>query len=124
MLCKKTVLKIFAKVTGKHVLLESFLIRFQASDCNFIENQNTTPVSSCEFCGTFKNTYFIEHLWTTASVILVLFVSVIEFEGKVKFIYIFPFYLVHCSITLVQKSGCLFQLILIIEIYLQLVYAF
>ena len=106
------------------MLLESFLIRFQASDCNFIKNQNTTPVSSCEFCGTFKNTYFIEHLWTTASVILVLFISIIEFEDKVKFIYIFLFYLVHCSITLVKKSGCLFQLILIIEIYLQLVYAF
>ena len=22
---------------------------------------------SCEFCETFKNTFFIEHLWATAS---------------------------------------------------------
>ena len=117
MLCKKTVLKNCAKVTEKHLLLESFLIRFQASDCNFIKKQNTTRVSSCEFCETLKITYFIEHLWTTASVIPVLFVSIIEFEGKVTFIYIFPFYLVHCSITLVKKSGCLFQLVLISDAF-------
>ena len=24
---------------------------------------------SCEFCENFKNTFFTEHLWTTASVI-------------------------------------------------------
>ena len=23
---------------------------------------------TCEFCETFKNTFFTEHLWTTASV--------------------------------------------------------
>ena len=29
--------------------------------------QALAQVFSCEFCETFKNTFFTEHLWTTAS---------------------------------------------------------
>ena len=34
--------------------------------CNFIKKE--TQLFSCEFCKISKNTFFTEHLWTTASV--------------------------------------------------------
>ena len=36
--------------------------------CNFIEEETPTQVFSCKFCEIFKNTFFIEYLWETASV--------------------------------------------------------
>ena len=44
----------------------SFLIKLQASICNFIKKETPTHVFSCEFCELFKNTYFIEHIRVTA----------------------------------------------------------
>ena len=35
--------------------------------CNFIKKENLAQVFSCEFCEISKNTFFIEHLWKTAS---------------------------------------------------------
>ena len=35
--------------------------------CNFIKKETLAQVFSCEFCEISKNTFFIEHLWTTAS---------------------------------------------------------
>ena len=35
--------------------------------CNFIKEETLTQVFSCEFCEIFKNTFFTEHLWATAS---------------------------------------------------------
>ena len=43
----------------------SFLIKLQA--CNFIKKETLAQVFSCEFCEISKNTFFTEHLWTTAS---------------------------------------------------------
>ena len=37
--------------------------------CNFIKKATLTQVFSCEFCEISKNTFFIEHLWATASTI-------------------------------------------------------
>ena len=34
---------------------------------NFIEKETLPQVFSCEFCEIFENTYFIEHILTTAS---------------------------------------------------------
>ena len=34
---------------------------------NFIQKEPLTQVFSCEFCEISKNTFFTEHLWTTAS---------------------------------------------------------
>ena len=34
---------------------------------NFIKKEPLTQVFSCEFCEISKNTFFTEHLWTTAS---------------------------------------------------------
>ena len=35
---------------------------------NFIKKETLAQVFSCEFCEIFKNTFFTEHLRTTASV--------------------------------------------------------
>ena len=49
---KKGVLKIFAKLTGKPLCLSIFF----------------TQVFSCELCKKFKNSFFTEFIWNTASV--------------------------------------------------------
>ena len=36
--------------------------------CNFIKKETLAQVFSCEFCEISKNTFFVEHLWTAASV--------------------------------------------------------
>ena len=36
--------------------------------CNFIKKETLAQVFSCEFPEFSKNTLFIEHLWTIASV--------------------------------------------------------
>ena len=35
--------------------------------CNFIEKETLAKVFSCDFYEISKNTFFTEHLWTTAS---------------------------------------------------------
>ena len=40
---------------------------FRLQACNFIQKETLAQVFSCEFCEIFKNTFFTEHLWTTAS---------------------------------------------------------
>ena len=40
----------------------------QLEDCSFIKKETLAQVFPCEFCEIFKNTFFTEHLWTTASV--------------------------------------------------------
>ena len=59
---KKGVLRNFTKFTGKHVP-ESF----RPKACNFIKKETLAEVFSCEFCEFSKNTFFTEHLRTTAS---------------------------------------------------------
>ena len=36
--------------------------------CNFFKKETLAQVFSCEFCEDSKNTFFIEHIWATASV--------------------------------------------------------
>ena len=36
--------------------------------CNFIKKDTLAQVFSFKFCEISKNTFFTEHLWTTASV--------------------------------------------------------
>ena len=62
---RKGVLKIFSKFTGKH-LCQSLLFN-KASACNFIKKETLAQVFSCEFSKISKDTFFIEHLWATAS---------------------------------------------------------
>ena len=35
-----------------------FLMKLQASVCNFIKKEDLAQVFSCEFCETFKNSFF------------------------------------------------------------------
>ena len=35
--------------------------------CNYIKREALAKVFSCEFCEIFKNTFFTEHVWATAS---------------------------------------------------------
>ena len=51
---KKSILRNFTKFKGKHLCQSLFLIKTLAQ------------VFSCEFCEISKNTFFTEHLWTTA----------------------------------------------------------
>ena len=45
-----------------------FLIKLRPQACNVIKKETLTQLSSSEFCKISKNTFFTEHLWTTASV--------------------------------------------------------
>ena len=49
---KKVVLRNFTKFTGKV--------------CNFLKKESLAQVFSCEFCEISKNTFYTEHLQTTA----------------------------------------------------------
>ena len=63
---KKVVLRNLTKFTGKHLCQSlSFNCRPQA---NFIKKETLAQVFSCEFCKISKNTFFTDHLRTTASV--------------------------------------------------------
>ena len=64
---RKGVLRNFAKFTRKHLCQSLFLTKLQASACNFIKKEALAQVFSCKFCKISKNTFFIEHLWATAS---------------------------------------------------------
>ena len=53
--------------TGARVF---FLTKLQVAGleaCNFIKKGTLAQVFSCGFCEISKNTFFTEHLWTTAS---------------------------------------------------------
>ena len=60
---KKVFLKISQKFTGKHLCQSLFFNKV----CNFIKKETLAKAFSCEFCETFKNTFFAEHLRTTTS---------------------------------------------------------
>ena len=45
-----------------------FLIKLQASACNFIKKETLAQVFSCEFCEIYKNTFITEQLRVTTSV--------------------------------------------------------
>ena len=47
----------------------SFLIKLQASGCNFIEKETLAQVFTCDFCEISKNIFFTEHLWATALIL-------------------------------------------------------
>ena len=85
--CEKGVLRNFAKFTGKHLCQSLFFNKVLRNFAKFTGKHQCqsllfnkvaglqlylkkTPaqVFSCEFCEISKNTFFTEHLWTTASV--------------------------------------------------------
>ena len=40
---------------------------FTSDTCIFIKKETLARVFSCEFCKLFKNNFFTEYIWTTAS---------------------------------------------------------
>ena len=46
----------------------SFVIKLQASACNFIKKETLARVFSFDFCEICKNTFFTEHLRATTSI--------------------------------------------------------
>ena len=70
-LCKKVFLEISQISQENTCVRVSFLIKLQASGLhasNFVKNETLAHVFSCEFCEISKNTFYTEHLWTTASI--------------------------------------------------------
>ena len=80
---RKIVLRNFTKFTAKHLYQSLFfnkvaglkpatllktILRHRCQVCIFIQKETLAQVFSCEFCEISKNTFFIEHPWTTASV--------------------------------------------------------
>ena len=61
-LCKK---RKFRKIHRKTLVPEPFFNKAQA--CNFIKKETLAQVFSCEFWNISKNTFFTEHIRTTAS---------------------------------------------------------
>ena len=67
---KKGVLKNFVNFTGKHQWQSLFLNKIaglRPETCNLIKKEALAQVVSCEIFEIFKNTFFIQYLWTTAS---------------------------------------------------------
>ena len=60
--CKETVLKVFAKFTGKNICRSVFFCK-DIRCCPKILVQEF----SCDFCEIFQNKLFIGHLWMAAS---------------------------------------------------------
>ena len=75
---EKGVLRNFAKFTGKHLCQSLFFNKVAGAACNFIKQEILAQVFSCEFCEISENTFFTEHLRTTASGCRVFFFIVPE----------------------------------------------
>ena len=66
---EKGALRNFAKFAGKLLCQSLFFNKVAGSrPATFIKKETLAQVFSCEFCEISKNTFFTEHLWTTASV--------------------------------------------------------
>ena len=65
--CKKGVLKNFTKFTGKNLYQRPFLKKLQAP-ATLLKKESLAQVFSCEFCETFKNTFFYRTPLAAASV--------------------------------------------------------
>ena len=69
--CKKKVFLEISQNSQKNICARaSFLVKLQASACNFVKKEALAHVFFCEFCEISRNTFFTEHLQATASVLL------------------------------------------------------
>ena len=67
-------------------MCRNVLIRFQDVGQQLYQKETPAQLSSCEFCETFKKTFFTDHLWTTASVLYynALYISNISYLYSVN----------------------------------------
>ena len=63
-MCSEKFHKIFTNIPLPGPL---FWYRSRPKASNFIKKETLAQVLSCEFCKFFKNIFFTEHLWATAS---------------------------------------------------------
>ena len=73
---KKSVLRYFAKFTGKHLRQRVFFNKVacvRPEACNLIKKGSLAKVFSCKFYEISLNIFFIEHLRTTASSVKKMF---------------------------------------------------
>ena len=54
---KKSVLRNFAKFTGKHLCQSLFFNKVEGSACNAVKKESLVRGFSCEFCKISKNTF-------------------------------------------------------------------
>ena len=65
---KKGVLRNFAKFTGKHLCQSLFFIKVAVVYvCIFIKKETLALTFFYDFGESFKNIFFTDHLWATAS---------------------------------------------------------
>ena len=64
---KEVVLRNFAKLTGKHFCKSLFFNKAAGLRHGTGTKKRPWHRCFCEFCEISKNTFFTEHLWTTAS---------------------------------------------------------
>ena len=59
---------IFAKITGYHIRQSLFSNKIAGlRPATLLKKETLVKLFSCHFCRIFKNTFFIERFWTTAS---------------------------------------------------------
>ena len=64
---KKVFFKILQNSQETTVPESLFWKSCRPESCNFIKKEALAQEFACEFCETFKNTFFTEHLWVNAS---------------------------------------------------------
>ena len=64
---RKGVLRNFAKLRGKHLCQVLFFNKVAGPEPATLLKEALAQVFSSEFCEISRNTFFTEHLWTTAS---------------------------------------------------------
>ena len=63
----------------------SFLIKLQASACNFIKKKTLAQAFSCEFCEISKNTFFTERLrWLLLLIMISMVAAFCSLLGKLS----------------------------------------
>ena len=75
---RKGFLRNFAKFTGKHLRQSLYFNRVAGHACSFIKIETLAQVFSSESCEISKNTFFIEHVWASASLSSCFWVNIEE----------------------------------------------
>ena len=76
--CKKCVLRIFTKFTGKHLCQSLFLIKLRPQACSFIKKRLWHSYFPVNFMKFLRTPFYIEHLWW-------LLLSNVECNTEIRF---------------------------------------
>ena len=88
-LCKKGVLKYFAKFTGKHLCQSLFFNKVVGLRPATLLRKTLAQMFSCEFCKVFKNTFFLQNtyddcfwIWKRLEIYTAWVVSKVKFNSS------------------------------------------